>query len=682
MNMNKELSRRNFLKGAAGMAGIAALGTLAACGTPDDSGSSGSAVAPSPSASQETGIYIPGTYSASAKGMESDVTVTIEVDETKIISAVVDTAGETEGLGKPVGEKMAQEILDKQSIDVDGVSGATVTSKAVRAALEDCIAQAKGIDVSMIRDGNGGNDGNDGQETVDWLGEAPVIADADVVKTADTEVLVIGAGTAGLFAACAAVEEGAKTILIEKFGEDYGGSGVRDTLGAIGSRQQIENNDNPDKFDVITEMYRQSNGYGDQRLYKVWADKSGEAIDWYTDRLAEKDIFFKHEVDDHSHEVRYPVFDVGHSVQFSTMEGDHDSQTARIASVLKDYGQGLGLEIHYGTSLVELIKEGGKVTGIYARTDEGYVRYNTSKGVIVCTGGYSLNMDMLKALQPETVKMININYSYPGSQGDGIKACLWAGAAMDDAHSSMLFDRGGIKPDQVGCQEEGVLFWMGSQPFLKVDLNGNRFTNESGCYDHILHDAFNLPGMTYAMVWDADYIKDMERFDSHGCSRMFPHANGTDPVWPLDLNEGVFMPMYREQGIVVKADTIEELAEKLGLPADNFKATVDRYNELYDKQADEDFGKEAYRLSQLRTAPFEGLRMSGGYFICTLDGIKIDTNMNAVDTEGKPIEGLYVAGDCSGSYFDASYPNLLAGAAAGRSVTFGRLAGKNAAHRA
>ena len=253
---------------------------------------------------------------------------------------------------------------------------------------------------------------------------------------------------------------------------------------------------------------------------------------------------------------------------------------------------------------------------------------------------------------------------------------------MDETHAGMLFDRGGILHDQVGCQTQGVLFWMGSQPFLKVDLEGNRFTNESGCYDHILHDAFNLPGMTYAMVWDSNYKSDLERFDSHGCSRMFPHANGTDPVWPLDLNEGVFMPMYREQGIVVKADTIEELAEKLGLPADNFKATVDRYNELYDKQADEDFGKEAYRLSQLRTAPFEGLRMSGGYFICTLDGIKIDTNMNAVDTEGKPIEGLYVAGDCSGSYFDASYPNLLAGAAAGRSVTFGRLAGKNAAHRA
>ena len=173
----------------------------------------------------------------------------------------------------------------------------------------------------------------------------------------------------------------------------------------------------------------------------------------------------------------------------------------------------------------------------------------------------------------------------------------------------------------------------------------------------------------------------MRRFDTHGCSRMFDHVNGAESVWPLEFNEGVFMSEYREQGYVVKADTIEELAQKLGLPEENLKKTVERYNELYDKQEDEDFGKEPYRLSALRTPPYEGIRLSGGYFICTLDGIKIDTNMNALDKEGNPIEGLYVAGDCSGSYFDASYPNLLAGCAAGRSVTFGRLAGRNAAHR-
>lgn len=512
----------------------------------------------------------------------------------------------------------------------------------------------------------------------DWLGVEPEIAEADVVATYDAEVIVVGSGTSGTFAACAAVEEGAKTILIEKLNQEFGGSGIRDTLGAIGSKQQIENNDNPDKFDVITELYRQSNGYGNQDLYKVWADHSGEAIDWYTERCAAANLSIRHEVDAHDHDVRYPIYDVGHSLQMSATQGAHGVTM----NVLKEYASKLGLECHYDTAMVKLIKEDNKVTGLYAKTEAGYVRYNASKGVIVCTGGYGLNMEMLNALQPETVKMINISYAYPGCSGDGIKACLWAGAAMDETHSSMLFDRGGIKADAIGHGDgNGVLFWMGSQPFLKVDLNGNRFTNESGCYDYILHEAFKLPNQTYAMIWDANYIKDMQRFDSHGCSRMFPHVNGAESVWPIEMNEAAFMTPYRQEGIVVAADTIEELAEKLGLPKDNLAATVKRYNELYDMQKDEDYGKESYRLSELRTPPFEGAKLSGGYYLTTMDGIKIDTNMNALDKEGKVIEGLYCAGDCSGGYFGSSYPNLLAGAAAGRSVTFGRRAGKIAANR-
>ncbi|MCR5088044.1 MAG: FAD-dependent oxidoreductase [Oscillospiraceae bacterium] len=652
----KELSRRSFLKGFAAM-GLTAAGTAVLGGKA--------------SAEELPSGFIPGTYSATAQGFGGDVTVTITVDETRILESSIQADGETVEIGQAAAKELANTIIEVQGYGFDAVTGASNTSAAVRKACEECIAQAKGIDISLIRGAE------DTEQTADWLGEAPQISEDEVVETYDTEVLVIGAGTAGVFAACAAVEEGASAILIEKMDEENGGSGIRDTLAAIGSREQLEDGDNPDKFAVITEMYRQSNGYGDQRLYKVWADRSGETIDWYTDRCAEGGLHIRHEVDSHTEDVRYPIFDVGHSLQMSETLGAHGAT----ANILKDYAKGLGLQIHYSTSLVSLIKDGDTVCGIYAKNDRGYVRYNASKGVIVCTGGYSLNMDMLKALQPETVKMININYSYPGSHGDGIKACLWAGAAMDETHAGMLFDRGGIRPDQTGCETQGVLFWMGSQPFLKVDLNGNRFTNESGCYDHILHSAFMLPGQTYAMVWDADYIEDMKRFDSHGCSRMFPHENGAEPVWPLELNEGVFMPQYRADGIVVSADTIEELAEKLGLPVENFKATVDRYNELYDRQEDEDFGKEPYRLSQMRKAPFEGVRMSGGYFICTQDGIRIDTNMNALDRNGNPIAGLYVAGDCSGGYFDTSYPNLLAGCAAGRSVTFGRLAGQNAAHR-
>ena len=655
---DNQLSRRAFLRGAAA-AGLMATGSLLGITRAE--------------AEEVPAVYVPGTYSASAPGIGGDVTVTITVDESSILDVAIDAAGETPGIGTVAAEDLAKQILERQSWEIDSVSGASITSNAVRQAIESCVAQAKGIDVSLLQSAAPAAEA----APADWLGEAPVIEESQVVDTLETEVLVIGAGTAGLFAACAAVEEGAKTLLIEKMDEEFGGSGIRDTLAAIGSREQLEDGDNPDKFDVITELYRQSNGYGDQRLYKLWADNSGEAIDWYTDRLTEGGLRFRHEVDSHSEKVRYPIFDVGHSLQMSDTLDEHGAT----ANILKAYAKELGLEIRYNTALLSLIKEDGAVTGIYASTPDGIVRIQASKGVIVCTGGYSLNMDMLRALQPETAKMININYSYPGSMGDGIKACLWAGAAMDETHGGMLFDRGAVAPNQVGCQTPGALFWMGSQPFLKVDLEGKRFTNESGDYDHILHTAYNLPGMTYAMVWDANYIQDMVRFDTHGCSRMFDHENGAESVWPLDLNEGVFMPMYRDQGLVVRADTIEELAEKLGLPVENFKATVERYNELFDKQVDEDFGKEAYRLSALRTAPFEGVRMSGGYFICTMDGIRINTDLNAVDTEGKPIEGLYVAGDCSGGYFDTSYPNLLAGAAAGRSVTFGRLAGKNAAHR-
>ena len=510
----------------------------------------------------------------------------------------------------------------------------------------------------------------------DWLGKAPEFKESDFVKTYETDVLVIGAGNGGLFAASAAVEEGAKTILIEKFSEEFGGSGIRDTLGAINSKQQIANNDNPDRLEVITELYRVSNGYGDMRLYNTWADHSGEMIDWFTERLNEEGWQFLHEIDGKTEKMRYAAFDTGHTLQLGTNAYDPNNS----ARVLKKYASGLGLTIHYETKMEALIKEEGKVTGVIASTQDGFVKYIAHKGVIVCTGGYSLNPQMLQALQPETLLYDNNNSSFPGSTGEGIKAMLWAGAKMDDVHGSVVFDRGAIKPDAVG-NEEGYMFWMGSQPFLKVDLKGQRFTNESGFYDHILHDSLNLPHHTYCMVWDADYVADIERFDTHGCSRMFPHSNGTEPVMPIQYIDGVVLPQAREDGYIGSADTLEELAEKLGLPKENFVATCQRYNELYDNQEDPDFGKEAFRLSQMRKAPFEGIRMSGGYFINTFDGVKVNCDMNVLDENMQPIEGLYAAGDCTGGYFATSYPNLLAGAAAGRTATFGRLAGKNAAKR-
>ena len=656
--MMEKISRKGFLKiaAAAAMSSVTAAG-LAACNAA--SGSSSAA-----------GIYTPGTYTATAKGM-SEITATVTFDAASITKVELDLSGETDSIGQAAKDKLIEQVMNAQTSQIDGVTGATVTSKAVQNAVADCIRQASGGAINPAQQPT-----EEASSTADWLGEEPEIAESDIKQTVDCEVLVVGAGSSGTFAAAAAAEAGAKTILIEKFGHDMA-SGIRDTLAACGSKQQQADGDDVSKKDAVRYLCNWSQGYTRHSLAKVWADRSGETMDWFTDVLAESNIGFLHEIDEKHSEDNYETLDVGHSTQY----GEAYSEQMTMDAVLK-HAEADGLEVQYEITMVKLEKDGDRVTGLIAKNASGeYVRYNASKGVIIACGGYSGNETMMKALQPQSVEQTCINYSKPGAKGDGIKACLWAGAIMDATHASMIFDRGAIKPDQVGeygKASDGMLFWMGSQPFLKVNLNGERFMNEYMPYDLVLHAAANQPHHTYCTIWDSKYAEDCEKFATHGCSRLYPHVNGANPVFPMGYVQAMNDDLQK-QGYIVEADTMEELAEKLGLPVDAFTATVERYNELAAKGEDEDFGKESYRLSTLQQAPFYGVRQAGGYLICTLDGIQIDDNMHAIGQDFKAIPGLYVIGDMSGNYFAGSYPSLMAGAAAGRSATFGRLAGQNAA---
>ena len=420
----------------------------------------------------------------------------------------------------------------------------------------------------------------------------------------------------------------------------------------------------------------------DQRLVKLWAEESGEAIDWYGDRLAERGVELWHEAGGDDEGSRYIHFATGHSPRWAGSD-DGEGNELDGAKVLTDYALTLGVEFRYNTPMVKLTKEDGRVTGVIAENADGdYIRINASKGVIVCTGGYSMNYDMMEALQPYNLAIVGRNGSIPGCTGDGIKACIWAGGKFDETHSMMMFDRAALKPDAVPGREqteagESGFFWMGSQPFLKVNSKGERFFNESGTYEGVLHaDEFNQDHCHYT-IFDSDWTTYIQSFKTHGCSRMFPFPNGADPNMTYQVVEGM-LPGLIEDGFLFQCDTIAELAEKLGLPADTLEATVERYNELYDKGVDEDFGKESFRLSAIRKPPFYGAKNTG-YILCTMDGIQIDLNMNAVDTNNEPIPGLYVVGNDSGAYFSGTYPNLSTGAACGRTVTFGRRAGRIAA---
>lgn len=672
--MANDMNRRGFLKYAAASAlGMGALGVMTGCSSKETASSS--------AASTSGAVYTPGTYTASAEGYGSDVTVTVTFDETSITNVVVDSSGETENVGAAAAEKLADQVLSAQSSAIDGVTGATKTSKAVKQAVADCISQAsggaivEGGDVAVTDDVTvGGN--------TDWLGTAPEVAESDITETIETDVLVVGAGNAGLMTAARAASQGAKVLVIEK---GMSSMNERHWIGAVGTTAAKEAGVEVDKNKLVAELCRYASHRCDERLIRLWVNHSGEAMDWYQEVVKQynPDVKFHMEWDvgKGGHDTYY-VPATMHNFQDDIPEHDYSSATAEYGfASLQQCVTDNGGEIVYEVAMVKLEQDGGKVTGVIAKAGDGhYIRIKAAKGVALCCGGYAADKQMLATLNPDAYQSIVGSDASALDTGDGIRAAMWVGADKDPDPTVMLFDRGIIAPNETvdGNWEKSGYMHLGSEPWLKVNLNGERFMNEYMPYDLVLHAAASQPYHTYCTVWDSKYPEDVERFATHGCSRLYPHVNGTAPVFPIEYIEGMNADL-QDQGYIVQADTVEELADKLGLPKDTFTATVDRYNELAAKGEDEDYGKEDYRLSTLSEAPFYGVRQSGGYLICTMDGIQIDDNMHALDRDFKAIPGLYVIGDMSGNYFSGSYPCLMAGAAAGRSATFGRFAGQNAA---
>ena len=619
-------------------------------------------------AAPASGIYKPGTYVSKASGIGGDVIVKMTFDANKITDVVIDARHETPALGQRAAVVLQKQILQGQGAKIDTVSGASITSGAVQKAAAKCIAQAKGqIPVEVITKDDTAED-----DSGDWLGKAPEIAEKDIASTVTTDILVIGCGTGGIFAVASAAENGGKVIGIDRFST---GTGIREDLGAIDSRYQKAEGTKIDKFDFIAMATRYAGGHVKQELIRLWADNSGETINWLGDRLEPVGIKLMNEVGD-TVETRYKDFAIGHSPQ--------KMGKVTLNNVLHDYAVKKGARFDYNTTMVKLEKKNGRVTGCIAKNGDGkYVRYIAKKGTVVATGGYARNTKMMEALQPWNLRVSSRLGAMPGATGSGIRACLWVGAKMDETHCAMKFDRSALRPDQKAGLEtmkkgDAGFFWIGSQPWLKVNADGERFMNESGTYENPLHaDEYNK-GHCHYSLFDSNWVKYTKEFRMHGCSRIWPFANGAEPNHLWSEVRDKMLPGLIKNGYVQKADSIEELAKKLGLPAEQLKKTVARYNELVYKGVDTDFGKEKHRLSPLDKPPFYGAKNSG-WLLCTLDGIVVDKNLNACDENGDPIPGLYVIGNDSGSYFANEYPNLATGMACGRTVTFGRVVGRNLA---
>lgn len=663
--MNK-ISRKGFIKiaAAAAMSGVTA-GALAAC----------NAASSSASTSGAAGQYIPGTYEGTAEGISSTVKVTMTFSDSAVTDVVVDTSGETASFGAAAADELREQLLAAGSAEIDGVSGSTITSDAVMKAAKSCYAQAKGeAVVSSVQLPTGDEN--------DWLGKEPDIDEAAITETVDTDILIVGAGNGGMFAAAYAAANGLNFRVIEQ------NANVQDTrhwYGAVDSAAAKEAGEPAtDKAKLLSEISRYASGKCDQRVVKTWINESAAMHDfmrsiledkygWVCDFTSGSEAAWPAENAEHNTDYLYPV------QEHNYMASERESGLAR-NELLLQYIQELGYDVDFKTSLAKLEKNSdGRITGIIAQSteDDHFIRYNANQGVLLACGGFPGNPYMMEQLDPLGTSVTTACSYSPADKGYGIRAAVWAGANLDKEAAPMLFDRGIVAPGVDGGYVDsdsafggkafpGKIrqFNPGTQPFLKVNRNGERFANESCPYNDIVYAAAHQPGRVYAQICDANILEDAKRFHTIGCSAQT--RNGGEKYIQGKMDEAI------EAGALFKCDTLDELADKMGFTGaakDTFLATVERYNELYDKQNDEDFGKPAYRLSAIRTAPFYGCWL-GASLLTTEQGIAINEKGQALDTNNQPMEGLYITGDMSGSFFANNYPCLMAGVAMGRTLTF------------
>ena len=674
--MNK-ISRKGFIKiaAAAAMSGVTA-GALAACNA-----ASGSASA---STSGAAGQYIPGTYEGTAEGISSTVKVTMTFSDSAVTDVVVDTSGETASFGAAAADELREQLLAAGSAEIDGVSGSTVTSNAVMKAAKSCYAQAKGeAVVSSVQLPTGDEN--------DWLGKEPDIDEAAITETIDTDIVIVGAGNGGMFAAAYAAANGLNFRVVEQ------NAAVQDTrhwYGAIDSAAAKAAGEKPfDRAKLLSEISRYASGKCDQRVVRTWINESAAMHDFMRSILEDK---LGWECDFTSGtEAAWPAENAEHNTDYLFPVEEHNYMASENASgtprnvALQQYIEELGYSVDFNTSLAKLEKDSsGRITGIIAQSteDDHFIRYNANQGVLLACGGFPGNPYMMEQLDPLGTSVTTACSYSPADKGYGIRAAVWAGANLDKEAAPMLFDRGVVAPGVDGGYVDsdsafgGKAFPgkirqynPGTQPFLKVNRNGERFANESCPYNDIVYAAAHQPGRVYAQICDANILEDAKRFHTIGCSAQT--RNGGEKYIQGKMDEAI------EAGALFKCDTLDELADKMGFTGaakDTFLATVERYNELYDKQNDEDFGKPAYRLSAIRTAPFYGCWL-GASLLTTEQGIAINEKGQALDTNNQPMEGLYITGDMSGSFFANNYPCLMAGVAMGRTLTFAMKAVKQMA---
>ena len=585
------------------------------------------------------------------------------------------------------------------------LSGAALVSAAIAGAgLAGCAPQSAAPAASSSSAGEtlgttgaaNSTVGFDGTGTLPWLDEAPAISDDQVEEELTADVVVVGLGAAGVPAARAAAEAGAKVVCLESSSHL---NSVASDMAIFGGQTQAQwgrGDGFLDKKMVVNMHMEECSHHVSQSIISRYYDESGAALDWFVG--ASKNLYMAPESyaeipadaqANYMFPYMYPVPETYDYTKEDLPCYPTSVGFSSLATVMADNLQAAvdaGAEVRYSTKGVELIlNDEGAVAGIYAQAagSDGYLKI-TAPSVILATGDYLGNEDMMKFYAPECVEnginILSIDLDDEGNYtnvGEGHKMGAWAGAAIEQWHAPMIHHMGG----GAGADGRGVI---GNNGYLWLNLRGKRFMNEDLPGQQLENQVELQPQRKAYQFFDASWPEQLAYFPAaHGVACIYrdePLPEYTASGLRINVRTPADIDAAVEEGRCLKADTIDELLGMIeGMDVETAKASIERYNELARAGEDTDFFKSSQRLFALENGPFYAAECGCALTLGNLGGLESDEECHVYNTDRELIPGLYAAGATQGGRFAVQYPISLKGLSCGMCMVFGKIAGENAA---
>lgn len=555
------------------------------------------------------------------------------------------------------------------------VTGAAATAAATGAvALTGCAPEAKS---DMASTGT-----SEGAAKTGYTFEiAPEpIPESDITSTVESDIVIIGAGFSGLCCALSAAENGASVTLLERSDHVTGRGG---SIYAMNSKLTKEKGYEC-SVEEIAQRYKRMMGYHSYRVdgnkWMTHFHRSGEAMDWLIDHMTQASSVggnnltpvMEHWYGD-PEDINGEFPGTHEFLDGPNGLGPDDNPQQDVCDNMAAYCADAGVDIRYNTTAEQLVKDGDKVTGVVAKGSDGYVLFNGTKGVVLATGDFGMDKEMLEKFIPWTAHQTEFGGIFDGS---GHKMAYWAGAAVDKSETPtpMIF-----------CfQWRSITRQVRAFQGLMVNADGKRYTNEDNVISHGALAFMGQKGHCAWAIWDDDYANEPQ-WQNHRYvdgPKVFETPDEVRAYWQETIDGPGTINMNGSGDIevkMVKADTIEELVNQLGLPADETLATIERYNGYCEKGVDEEFGKRKELLLPIKKGPFYGIECTP-WFLSNTGGIRCNEDLQVMNADDEVIDGLYCLGSTVGDMYTNCYSTHFPGHnLGGTCLTFGYVTGRKLA---